>query len=138
MAAVVPPQVGQTKLLTDLLLGLAVHTHGIGVICPNDSTERMKLKVPLQNPPKYDRSIYLNWESPKLCSQPAIKSSVTKDDEAAAMAAMFQASAANWEETQEKMSQLVSPPNGFHCPCSSLISSNERIFSPSIFFCGLL
>ena len=71
-------------------------------------------------------------------SQPAIKSSVTKDDEAAAMAAMFQASAANWEETQEKMSQLVSPPNGFHCPCSSLISSNERIFSPSIFYRGLL
>ena len=32
-----------------------------------------------------------------------------KDDEMAAMAAMFQAQSANWEETQEKMSQLVSP-----------------------------
>ncbi|KAK7687897.1 hypothetical protein QCA50_009116 [Cerrena zonata] len=37
-------------------------------------------------------------------SAPAIKSNVTAGDEAAAMAAMFQASAANWEETQEKMS----------------------------------
>jgi len=36
------------------------------------------------------------------------KSVVTKDDEQAAMAAMFQAQTANWEETQEKMSQLVS------------------------------
>lgn len=35
-------------------------------------------------------------------------STITKDDEAAAMAAMFQAQTANWEETQEKMSQLVS------------------------------
>ena len=35
-------------------------------------------------------------------------SNITKDDEAAAMAAMFQAQTANWEETQEKMSQLVS------------------------------
>jgi hypothetical protein len=32
-----------------------------------------------------------------------------KEDEVAAMAAMFQAQTANWEETQEKMSQLVSP-----------------------------
>ena len=31
------------------------------------------------------------------------------DDEAAAMAAMFQAQSANWEETQEKMSQFVFP-----------------------------
>jgi len=36
------------------------------------------------------------------------KNSVTKDEEAAAMAAMFQAQTANWEETQEKMSQSVS------------------------------
>lgn len=41
------------------------------------------------------------------------KSSVTQDDEAAAMAAMFQAQTANWEETQEKMSQLVSRLCGF-------------------------
>ncbi|KAK0488962.1 DWNN domain-containing protein [Armillaria novae-zelandiae] len=33
-----------------------------------------------------------------------VASSVTKGDEAAAMAAMFQAQTANWEETQEKMS----------------------------------
>lgn len=59
--------------------------------------------------------------------QPAIKSAVTKDDEAAAMAAMFQASAANWEETQERLSQLVSPESGFLCPSSSSTSSNELI-----------
>ncbi|KAF8549419.1 DWNN-domain-containing protein, partial [Imleria badia] len=35
------------------------------------------------------------------------KNSVTKDDEAAAMAAMFQAQTANWEETQAKMSHAV-------------------------------
>jgi protein MPE1 len=35
------------------------------------------------------------------------KNAVTKDDEAAAMAAMFQAQTANWEETQEKMSHAV-------------------------------
>ncbi|KAI9459043.1 DWNN-domain-containing protein [Russula earlei] len=38
-----------------------------------------------------------------------------KEDEAAAMAAMFQAQSANWEETQEKMSQLVSPLAFFSC-----------------------
>ncbi|CCM01809.1 uncharacterized protein FIBRA_03877 [Fibroporia radiculosa] len=41
------------------------------------------------------------------------KSAVTEGDEAAAMAAMFQAQTANWEETQEKMSQLVSRLRGF-------------------------
>ncbi|EKM50470.1 uncharacterized protein PHACADRAFT_263782 [Phanerochaete carnosa HHB-10118-sp] len=47
---------------------------------------------------------------------PPIKpSTITKDDEAAAMAAMFQAQTANWEETQEKMSQaqrIYSNPRG--------------------------
>lgn len=43
----------------------------------------------------------------------AVKSAVTKEDEAAAMAAMFQAQTQNWEETQEKMSQLVSRLSGF-------------------------
>jgi protein MPE1 len=38
-----------------------------------------------------------------------MSSNITKGDEAAAMAAMFQAQTANWEETQEKMSQLVLP-----------------------------
>ena len=41
-------------------------------------------------------------------------SNVTKEDEAAAMAAMFQAQTQNWEETQEKMSQLVSSLYGFY------------------------
>ncbi|KAH9888987.1 DWNN domain-containing protein [Cubamyces lactineus] len=38
---------------------------------------------------------------------PVINNVVTKEDEAAAMAAMFQAQTANWEETQEKMSHAV-------------------------------
>ncbi|KAI0285796.1 DWNN domain-containing protein [Russula aff. rugulosa BPL654] len=37
-------------------------------------------------------------------TQPALPSMSGKDDEVAAMAAMFQAQSANWEETQEKMS----------------------------------
>jgi len=43
-----------------------------------------------------------------------VSSNVTKDDEAAAMAAMFQAQTQNWEEAQEKMSQLVSTLCGFY------------------------
>ena len=92
----------------------------------------MKLKVTLQNPSKYDRSVSSNSESPQLSLQPAIKSSVTKDNEAAAMAAMFQASAANWEETQEKMSQLVSPICGSSCHSSSLFSNELRFPSFSL------
>ncbi|KAH9913922.1 DWNN domain-containing protein [Fomitopsis serialis] len=44
-----------------------------------------------------------------------VKSAVTKEEEAAAMAAMFQAQTQNWEETQEKMSHAVrihSTPRG--------------------------
>lgn len=52
------------------------------------------------------------------------KNSVTKEDEAAAMAAMFQAQTANWEETQEKMSQLVSRLRGFSALCSRMKSHN--------------
>ncbi|KAL4072786.1 DWNN domain-containing protein [Scleroderma yunnanense] len=47
---------------------------------------------------------------PKVASTPIQtipKNSVTKEDEAAAMAAMFQAQTANWEETQEKMSHAT-------------------------------
>lgn len=52
------------------------------------------------------------------------------DDEAAAMAAMFQAQSANWEETQEKMSQLVFPANAGSLFCStSDCLMNSRIFS---------
>ncbi|KAH9479364.1 putative RING finger protein P8B7.15c [Psilocybe cubensis] len=45
---------------------------------------------------------------------PVVASHITKEDEAAAMAAMFQAQTQNWEETQEKMSQLVLPFRGFN------------------------
>jgi protein MPE1 len=57
------------------------------------------------------------------------KNSVTKDDEAAAMAAMFQAQTANWEETQEKMSQLVSRLCAF-CLSSRTFLMNAILFSP--------
>ncbi|KAF7982545.1 hypothetical protein HWV62_27514 [Athelia sp. TMB] len=53
-------------------------------------------------------------EEPPLNKTPTTTTSgsaAAKDDEQAAMAAMFQAQTANWEETQEKMSQLVSRPS---------------------------
>jgi protein MPE1 len=53
-----------------------------------------------------------------------LKSSIAKEDEAAAMAAMFQAQTANWEETQEKMSQLVLLSSGFSVFCSSVALMN--------------
>jgi protein MPE1 len=48
--------------------------------------------------------------------QAPVSSAVVKEDEAAAMAAIFSAQTQNWEETQEKMSQLVYPKRAF---CSS-------------------
>ncbi|KAF9563120.1 DWNN-domain-containing protein [Agrocybe pediades] len=67
--------------------------------------------------------------SPKKSSTPVpIGSSITKDDEAAAMAAMFQAQTQNWEETQEKMSQLVSPSVAFYL-CSSFLSNDHNLNS---------
>ncbi|KAI0073516.1 DWNN-domain-containing protein [Panus rudis PR-1116 ss-1] len=54
-----------------------------------------------------DRDEHSNAQSSKPAPTP-VKTSITQDEEAAAMAAMFQAQTANWEETQEKMSQLVS------------------------------
>ena len=61
------------------------------------------------------------------------------DDEAAAMAAMFQAQSANWEETQEKMSQLVSPLALLFVSCSNLsntylLSVPSRAVSPRPLF----
>ncbi|KNZ74509.1 hypothetical protein J132_06463 [Termitomyces sp. J132] len=47
----------------------------------------------------------------KLTSS-GIKTAIADEDEQAAVAAMFQAQTANWEETQEKMSQLVFPYMG--------------------------
>lgn len=59
-----------------------------------------------------------------VLQQPVISSNITKEDEQAAMAAMFQAQSANWEETQEKMSQLVSPLGVFYL-CSSAYSNEH-------------
>ena len=47
-----------------------------------------------------------------------------KEDEVAAMAAMFQAQSANWEETQEKMSQLVSPLAVLLVSCSNFSNTH--------------
>jgi hypothetical protein len=50
------------------------------------------------------------------------------------MAAMFQAQTANWEETQEKMSQLVSPASAGFLFCSrSVYLMNAIFFCLSIF-----
>ena len=57
--------------------------------------------------------------------QITVASNVTKEDEAAAMAAMFQAQSQNWEETKERMSQSVSPLRGFHFLYSSILSNEH-------------
>jgi protein MPE1 len=51
-------------------------------------------------------------------SYKVLKSLVATDDEAVAMAAMFQAQSANWEETKEKMSQFVFPVDAGSLFCS--------------------
>ncbi|KAI0741590.1 DWNN domain-containing protein [Daedaleopsis nitida] len=48
-----------------------------------------------------------NQEDSKLAEKPPPPVSATPEDEAAAMAAMFQAQSANWEEAQEKMSHAT-------------------------------
>lgn len=63
-------------------------------------------------------------------SRKVIKTSVATDDEAAAMAAMFQAQSANWEETQEKMSQLVFPANAGSLFCST----SDRLMNSRFLF----
>lgn len=57
------------------------------------------------------------------------KSAVANDDEQAAMEAMFQAQTANWEETQEKMSQLVSRFSA-SVLCSKTMSHERDLFFP--------
>ncbi|KAF9026375.1 DWNN-domain-containing protein [Hymenopellis radicata] len=47
--------------------------------------------------------------------EPIVAAAGATDDEAAAMAAMFQAQTANWEEAQEKMSQFVAPSRASIC-----------------------
>ena len=54
------------------------------------------------------------------------------------MAAMFQAQTANWEETQEKMTQLVSRFRGFFVLCSRLVShERDLFFPPHCYYVGL-
>jgi hypothetical protein len=51
----------------------------------------------------------------------------------AAMAAMFQAQSANWEETQEKMSQLVSPLAVLPVSCSNFSNTHSlSVLSPAV------
>jgi protein MPE1 len=65
-------------------------------------------------------------------AQTPVVSGVTNEDEAAAMAAMFQAQTANWEETQEKMSQLVLRLSWRSVLCSRLDLMD--IGFPSVFY----
>lgn len=58
-------------------------------------------------------------------TQTPVQGLVGKDDEVAAMAAMFQAQSANWEETQEKMSQLVSPLAVLLVSCSNFSNTHS-------------
>jgi len=71
---------------------------------------------------KFHRSRFLTSKQ-----QPVLSSNIAKEDEQAAMAAMFQAQTANWEETQEKMSQLVSLLGAFYL-CSSTDSNDDFLF----------
>ncbi|KAJ8514578.1 hypothetical protein ONZ45_g7889 [Pleurotus djamor] len=61
---------------------------------------------------------------PKPAAPALMKNNIAGEDEAAAMAAMFQAQSANWEETQEKMSQLVLPY--WHFYLATKIHTNPR------------
>jgi hypothetical protein len=54
-----------------------------------------------------------------------IATNIAQGDEAAAIAAMFQAQDANWDETQEKMSQFVSALVAFLRFRCSFLRSNE-------------
>lgn len=65
-------------------------------------------------------------------SQVKIGTNIAKDDELKAMAAMFQQQTANWEETQEKMSQLVSRLAIFVLRSTDL--SNEHSYLFFVFF----
>ncbi|KAI0322094.1 DWNN domain-containing protein, partial [Amylostereum chailletii] len=70
--------------------------------------------------------------TPTPAPNPSSGSGPATDDEAAAMAAMFQAQTANWEETQEKMSQYAFSRLSFHCLAVSLPSpslSATRIYT---------
>ncbi|KAF9048261.1 DWNN-domain-containing protein [Hymenopellis radicata] len=67
---------------------------------------------------------------PVSASNPIVPAAGATDDEAAAMAAMFQAQTANWEETQEKMSQFVAPSRASICVVArSLMNVLFAIFS---------
>ncbi len=57
-----------------------------------------------------------------------MSNNIAKDDELKAMAAMFQQQTANWEETQEKMSQFVLR-TALSVLCSTALS-NEHWLSP--------
>lgn len=72
--------------------------------------------------------LHRNMTHPR--AQPTLKSDgpAVQDDEQAAMVAMFQAQNQNWEETQEKMSQLVSPIEAFFVLCSKSFLINDVIF----------
>ena len=102
-------------------------------IIPRSSSVTVK-RLPAARPGKGKASMYVAGApqpTPRFVqsSQPPAPS---KGDEAAAMAAMFQAQSQNWEQAQEKMSQLVLPIAGF-CLRSSP-QSNDECFLSFVFF----
>jgi protein MPE1 len=93
-----------------------------------------KSSTPVRSYPKLNVPL-ANWRVLHTLQSNSVaipKNSVTKDDEAAAMAAMFQAQTANWEETQEKMSQLVSRLRGSSFVCSRTMSHEHVFVFPSV------
>lgn len=108
------------SLCKDTAVPLTLLLLGIKVLCLNVSMSRTNPRLVPLDPQLcvvivFDTVFHRYYLRPLQSAPANIKSSVTKDDEAAAMAAMFQRSAADWEETQEKMSQLVLPQAVF-CP----------------------
>jgi hypothetical protein len=102
--------------------------------CPSGSTERTNLLFLRRPRVMYDNQRFLPRKRYHICSrvfQGPPGSGVAQDDEAAAIAAMFQAQDASWGETQEKMSQSVSAPRGrFRLSCIFFDSNASPLVVP--------
>lgn len=105
-----------------------VRTRGTRARCRSALTPtRTKTRL-LQAPLPYVRFLSAIGQLPTVVPQSS--SEGPQDPEAAAMAAMFKAQTANWEETQEKMSQSVSGSRSL----SSVPYRSLSLMHPLIFF----
>jgi hypothetical protein len=94
--------------------------------CRNASTERT-IPRSHQSNLLYVASYYSSFGSllNMISAQAPIVTNIAQGEEAAAIAAMFQAQDANWDETQDRMSQFVSAFSGILCfDCSLLLLMN--------------